>query len=175
MSEAFTGIQFIDGDKDWDAPEWRLNLDKELTDGQPVDHEKEREAHQYVAENEIGLKHPNNGTTIKLRDDGGIEMFVNEDTGIRLDPKENAIILYGDVIHTVSKDLLLHTRPDGFSWNQNLFNPALYYTDDKNPLPKFTTKNGTDYALFSGKARASLYDDTVTGLLSNLGIEVKKR
>jgi hypothetical protein len=175
MTEAFVGTKFVDGDKDWDAPEWRLLLDKELVDGQSVDHSKEQESHRYISENEIGLKHPKNGTIIKLKDDGAIEMFVNEDTGIRLDPKENAVLIYGDVIHMVSKDLDIHTRPHGFSWNRHLFNPALYFSDDKNPLPQFTSKNGSDYSLFSEKPRPSLYDEKVITLLNDLGIEVKKR
>lgn len=175
MSEAFVGAKFVDGDKDWDSPEWRKLLDREMMDGQAVDHELEREKHQQIGRREIGLKHAQTGATIKLRDDGAIEMFVNEDTGIRLDPKENTVIIYGDVVHVAAKDMDIHTRPHGFSWNKNLFNPALYYTDDKNPLPKFTGKNGTDYSIFSGKARPSLYDDKLKSMLSVLGIEVKKR
>lgn len=175
MSEAFVGTRFADGDKDWDAPKWRLLMDKEMVDGGTIDHEKEQEAHQYFAENEIGLKHPKNGTMIKLKDDGAIEMFVNEDTGIRLDPKENAVLIYGDMIHMVSKDLDIHTKPSGFSWNKHVFNPALYFTDDKNPLPQFTSKQGKDYSLFTAKPRPSLYDDKMKTLLSNLGIEVSKR
>lgn len=175
MSEAFVGSKFIDGDKDWDAPKWRLLMDKEVIDGESINHAKEQETHQYIAENEIGLKHPKTGAVIKLKDDGAIEIFANEDTGIRLDPNENAIVLYGDVIHTVSKDMHIHTQPHGFSWNRNSFNPALYYTDEKNPLPKFTSKDGGSYSVFSGKARPSLYDKKIKSLLDNLGIEVKQR
>ena len=175
MSDAFVSTKFIDGDKDWDAPEWRLLVDKELVDGQAIDHSKEQEQHQYFSENEVGLKHPKTGAMVKLKDDGAIEIFVNEDTGIRLDPVENAVIIYGDAIHMVSKDMDIHTRPQGFSWNKHCFNPALYYTDETNPLPKFTATNGNDYSLFSGKPRPSLYDDKITSLLVKLGIEVKKR
>lgn len=175
MSEAFVGARFVDGDKDWDAPEWRLLMDKEVVDGQTINHAREQEVHRYFAENEIGLKHPKTGAMVKLKDDGAIEFFVNEDTGIRLDPKENAVIIYGDVVHMVAKDVDIHTRPQGFSWNKHTFNPALYFTDDKNPLPQFTAKNGKEYSLFSGKPRPSLYDDKVKTLLDGLGIEVKKR
>ena len=175
MSEAFIGSKFVDGDKDWDAPNWRLVLDNELTDGEAMDFERERDKILYMAENEIGLKHPKTGTTLKLRDDGSIEMFVNEDTGIRLDPAQNAVLIYGDVVHMVAKDVDIHTRPHGFSWNKNLFNPALYYKDSNNPLPQFSATNNTNYSIFSGKARASLYDDKLNSLLNDLGIEVKKR
>jgi len=175
MSDAFIGRTYNDGDKDWDAPKWRTLMDKELIDGVPVNFEKERTSNYFISEQEIGFKHPQTGATIKLRDDGAIELFVNEDTGMRFDPKENAIIFYGDSIHMVSKDTHIHTRPHGFAWNQNTFNPALYYEDESHPLPSFQSTEGKNYKVFGGKARKSLYDEKIEGLMRNLGTEVVRR
>ena len=175
MTEAFTGKTYLDGDKDWDAPKWRTLLDNELVDGEEVDFEKQRQVDYYIAQDEIGLKHPKTGATVKLKDDGSMEMFVNDDTGIRLDPVANAILFYGDVIHTVSKEMNIHTKPHGFSWNGHSLNPALQYEDEKIAFPSFKAENGTDYKLFSPKKRPSLYDSKVQELLNNLGIEVEKR
>ena len=175
MTNAFVGKQYVDGDKDWDAPEWRQLMDKELLDGQAVDFEKDRQVNYYIHQDEVGFKHPKTGATLKLRDDGAIEMFVNEDTGLRLNPADNSVVIYGDNLHIVSKDTHVHTRPDGFSWNGNTFNPALYYEDEKNPLPTFQSTAGKTHKIFSGKDRKSLYDTKVIELLGNLGIEVEKR
>jgi len=175
MSDVFSGKKYVDGDKDWDAPEWRRLIDKELVDGDEFDFEKERQAKSRFGEDETGIKHPKTGAVIRTNDDGSIEIFVNEDTGIRLDPKENAIILYGDMIHSASKDFHVHTRPHGLAWNYKTFNPALHYEDEKHPLPKLTTAAGKEYGIFSGKPRRSLYDSKVTELLGKLGIEVEER
>lgn len=171
----FAGTHYVDGDKDWDAPEWRKVLDKELVDGDQIEFEKERQKNSRISENETGIKHPVTGATIVAKDDGSIEVFANEDLGFRLDPKENAIIFYGDAIHMATKDFHVHTRPDGFKWNSHAFNPWLYHEDETHDRPSFQSSNGKSYDIFQKKDRKSLYDDKISSLLKQIGVEVEER
>lgn len=175
MENPFVGQTYHDGDKDWDAPQWRLLMDKELVDGDQLDFEREREKHSYVGQNEVGLKHPITGATIKLKDDGCIELLANEDTGILLNPKDNSIIFFGDSVHIASKDTHIHTRPNGFAWNYHTFNPFLYYEDETHKAPSFRSDTGKDYKILERRERKWLYDEKMNSILSNLGIEVERR
>lgn len=190
MSDPYVNKTFSDGDKELYLPYWRQVLQKEVTNFKEIDLEKEREKKMEILEDEISLKHPKTGSVIKLLDDGSIEMHVNEDTGIRMDPKENAIIFYGDVIHMTTKETRIHTKPYQFIWNNHNFNPYLYSGDKINntrcipqTLVKYGTRetvNGKDQLrykekflpIFQEQTRKTYYDKETKQLLEEAGIRL---
>ncbi|MFE4029157.1 hypothetical protein ACFX4N_23670 [Priestia sp. YIM B13551] len=184
MSEAYVNKTYGDGDKDIYFPYWRQVLQNENLNFNAKSLEKEQENLQTIGEDEIALKHPVTGATIKLCDDGSIEMFVNEDTGIRLDAKENGIIFYGDAVHFATKEMRMHTKPYGFIWNNHNFNPYLYYGDkvgEQRVIPKLSTVSTTEEGqaninvpLFQENTRKQYYDEKVTSIIEGLGIETTR-
>ena len=184
MNDAYVNKTYNDGDKDIYLPFWRQVLQQELVNSLPKSLEKEQENRQFISEDEIALKHPITGSTIKLCDDGSIEMFVNEDTGLRLDPKDNSIIFYGDSVHFATKEMRMHTKPYGLVWNNHNFNPYLYYGDkvgDKRNIPKVTMVSTTESGestinapLFQETSRKQYFDTKVNSIIEELGIETAR-
>lgn len=186
MNDAYIEKTYEDGDKEIHFPLWRQVLQKEVTNSHRIDLEKAQEDWSFISENEIALKHPKTGSTIKLADDGSIEMYVNEDTGIRLDPTENSIIFFGDSIHFATKEMRIHTKPHSFIWNNHNINPYLYYGEavgDERFIPKVqttTTDEDGDVLraattpIFQKQTRKQYYDETVTALIESLGIETAR-
>lgn len=181
MNEAYVNKVYGDGDKDIHFPYWRQVVQKETVNFNAKSLEKEQEKHQFIGEDEIALKHPKTGATVKLNDDGSIEMFVNEDTGIRLDPKDNSVIFYGDSVHFATKEMRMHTKPYGLIWNNHNMNPYLYYGDkvgDKRNIPtvsmQSTTASGpaaTSVPLFQEQKRKHYFDSKVNDIMKEIGIE----
>jgi hypothetical protein len=142
--------------------------------------EKNVEKIVFISEDEIALKHPRTGATIKLADDGAIEMFANEDTGMRFDPKDNSIIFYGDSVHFATKEMRMHTKAHGLIWNNHNFNPYLYYGDtneEGRSIPKVTAENNgksSQVPLFQEQERKHYYDDKVFRIIEDLGIETSR-
>lgn len=90
---------------------------------------------------EVGLNHPDNGTFIRLCDNGNIELMVSTNFGIVLDASSRSINLYAD-------SLIVHTKDiDGFRWNRLSFNSrATKYTE-----PSFVETLVTDFSsIFDG-------------------------
>lgn len=178
--DAYVNKTYGDGDKEIYSPYWRQVLQKELTNFEAKNLESEQGSYVFINEDEIALKHPVTGATIKLADDGSIEFFVNEDTGIRLDPTDNAIIFYGDSIHLASKETRIHTKPYGLIWNNHNINPYLYYGDkveDERHIPKAlmsTVKGDLSTPIFQEQTRKHFYDDKVNSLIEELGIETSR-
>jgi len=185
MSDFYVNETYRDGDKELYMPYWKQILEGEVTNHRTVNLESERQSSQEIHENEIAMKHPKTGSVIKLRDDGSIEMYVNEDTGIRMDPNENTIIFYGDVIHMATKETRIHTKPYQFLWNNHNFNPYLYYgdkIDDERYIPKTqiqytSNENGSlvqkekYIPFFQEQSRKNYYDDEVKDLFKEIGIK----
>lgn len=75
----------------------------------------------YYDTSEIGLTHPNNKSTIKIKDDGSIDIFAFLDNGIRINPVNNFIsmftsklkVLVYDIFHVSSqKEIKLEAKKD---------------------------------------------------------------
>ncbi|MEX3713569.1 hypothetical protein ABFV99_14290 [Cytobacillus horneckiae] len=180
MNDAYVNKTYGDGDKDIYLPFWRQVLQRELTNAEVKNLERLQESMQFINEDEIALKHPATGSTIKLADDGSIEFFVNEDTGIRLDPVDNAIVFYGDSVHFAAKEMRMHTKPYGLIWNNHNFNPYLYHgdkVDNQQQIPRasmMTPKGEINVPLFQKQQRKHFYDDKVKSIIEDLGIETSR-
>lgn len=85
----------------------------------------------YFKQKEVGLKHPVTESVIKLTDDGFIDIFADDQLGIRIDPNTKSINILGENINLLAKNVNVRTNPNGFIWNGYYFNPQLYYEDEK--------------------------------------------
>lgn len=102
---------------------------------------------------EVGLTHPDNGTYIRLCDNGNIEMMVSANFGIVLDNASRSVNIYAD-------SLIVHTKEtDGFRWNRLSFNSrATKYTE-----PPFIETLITDFSsIFDGVEQLVGKGKTVT-------------
>lgn len=85
----------------------------------------------YFNQDEIGIKHPVKQSVIKLTDEGFIDIFADDQLGIRIDPHSKSINFLGDTVNILTKKLNVKTVPNGFIWNDYYFNPQLYFEDEK--------------------------------------------
>lgn len=81
---------------------------------------------RYYNSNEVGFIHQENKSCIRIADDGDINMFVSDVSGIKIDKQSESIIEIADTVNVVSKEFNLITSPNGFSWNGYYINPTLY-------------------------------------------------
>lgn len=137
VENPFVSKVYGDGDFDYTPPKWRQTMDEYNTRNGRFEHESQHAEDYLIKEDEVALKHPVNGATIKVTDDGCIDLFAGEEIGIRLDPNTNSALIFADNIHFFGSTVNFRTKPDGFLWNGYSFNPALYYEDDKENGLKF--------------------------------------
>jgi hypothetical protein len=105
--------------------EWQGSLmDLHYTHGKRK-HESEDTQDYFIKEREIALKHDDTGAVVKLTDDGFIDIFADEQLGVRFDPVTKSINLFGDNINVIAQNFNVKTRPDGFTWNGKAFNSAI--------------------------------------------------
>jgi hypothetical protein len=111
--------------------QWRDNIDKYL--GQkPIDIDQLYKKTYHFSGNEPGIAHPTTGSSVRLRDDGCIDIFAGENLGIRLDPNANSVNIFGDVVNIWSSKTSIHTDANRLLWNYNPLNPDMYqhYNED---------------------------------------------
>lgn len=187
MDQTFVDKIYGDGDKDIYVPYWKEVIQDESISSNKKNLDLELERNMFISEDEIALKHPKTGSTIKLRDDGAIEMYVNEDTGMRMDPKDNAIVFFGDIVHFATKEMRIHTKPHNFIWNNHNFNPYFYFGEKQGKnrkIPKlFTTLDDSSLdgnnledsirrvPLFEEQKRKHYYDDKAKQIMREIGID----
>lgn len=85
---AFDKELFRDGESTYEVPEWRKTIERVSSEADKFDYEKEFKRRRMIQENEIGLKHPKNNSYIKIKDDGTIEAFAGNGSGIRINNDE---------------------------------------------------------------------------------------
>lgn len=113
----------------YNNPSWKEDIDFLNSNFGYIDIKSAMEYEQVYNNNEVGLRHQLNGAGLTVRDDGCIDIFADESTGIRIDPNTQSITLIADNINSISKVFNLRTKPDGFRWNLNAINPELYSTN----------------------------------------------
>jgi hypothetical protein len=117
---------------------WRIRKER-LRD--PFNPEEELKKRALPSDNDIVIKHPDNESNIRIKDNGIIQMFANGKTGIRLDPKYNSINIFADKTNMFSSSIHFLTDDNGLKWNFTPFNRAL-----SDPLREIvtTTPMGTE-------------------------------
>ena len=71
------------------------------------------------------IKHPENGSNIRITDSGAIKIFADKNLGITIDPESQSITAFGEKANLRLSELNLHTDRDGFKWNYTTLNRAL--------------------------------------------------
>lgn len=110
--------------------QWQGNLmDLHYTHGKRK-HASEDAKDYAIKEREVALKHPETQALVKLTDDGFVDIFADDQLGIRLDPSTKSITLFGDNINILAQKFNIKTTPDGFTWNGRAFNPSILQDDN---------------------------------------------
>lgn len=86
---AFDKNLFEDGESAYQVPYWRQVIETIDAEVDTFDYVKEARKRQKVREDEVGIKHPKNNSHIIIKDDGTIEAFAGNGTGIRIKPDES--------------------------------------------------------------------------------------
>jgi hypothetical protein len=81
---------------------------------------------RYYGNNEVGFIHQVNKSCIRIADDGDINMFVSDVSGIKIDKQSESVTEIADTVNVIAKKFNLVTSPNGFSWNGYYINPTLY-------------------------------------------------
>jgi hypothetical protein len=63
-----------------------------------------------IKENEVALKHPRTGAVVKLTDDGLIDVFANEKVGVRINPHNHSVDIFGDSVNITANNFNVKTR-----------------------------------------------------------------
>ena len=80
---AFEEYRHKNGDDAFDIPAWRRMAEEELKRNKKSLSEKSLEEFS-IREKEIAIKHPETGASIRLTDDGSIELMVENGNWIRI-------------------------------------------------------------------------------------------
>jgi hypothetical protein len=116
--------------KDSAVPEWkdRIAKIKNKDINTIVQHERQFKFNK----NEVGIRNTKTDSHIKVFDNGNIEMFAGDTSGITVSDAYDTVNLYGNAVNLNTHNINMYTRPYGLSWNGYLLNPELYqlYDDD---------------------------------------------
>ena len=133
-------------------------MDMKYNHGKTV-HETIDEQDYKIKEKEIALKHPWTEAIVKLTDDGMIDIFADDQLGIRVDPNTKSVNMFGDTVNIIANNLNVRTRPYGFNWNGKVFNPSLY-TD------------GEGKVMLQAKEKVR-YSDGMIDIMQSMGLPVE--
>jgi len=115
---------------EFSVPEWKRKLISLKT--QTIDTQKDFEAQFVYGEKEVGMRHPKTQSHMKIFDNGNIEIFAGDTTGIVVSDLCDTVNLYGNALNINTYNANVFTRPYGLVWNGFIVNPHLYqlYDDD---------------------------------------------
>ena len=111
--------------------EWAEKINDLKRQGENTDTIGKDSVDYYFEQDEIGIKHPTQHSVVKLTDEGYIDIFADDQLGIRIDPHSKSINILGDTLNVFTKKFNVKTVPNGFIWNDYYFNPQLYFEDEK--------------------------------------------
>lgn len=114
---AFDYKQFIDGEPAFSLPYWKQVVDDVHNKAGSYDYNEDKLRRQKIQENEIALRHPNNDSFIRIKDDGTIEAFAHDGAGLRLTSK-NTIQLFGDKIQLIGRETQVEGAPNASAINK---------------------------------------------------------
>ena len=82
------------------------------------------------------MNHPENDSVARITDEGVIEFFVSNNTGLRIDPDTESIQFFGDKFKSMTTDFHIHCDEERFMWNYMPVNDAL-----RDPFTELVTAN----------------------------------
>ena len=130
---------------------------------------------------EIGVRHPDNKSYMKINTKGDIDLFVDETLGIKLDKSSQGMRIFANNTSIIAQDINFYTTPNGLTWNGYYLNPSLYtyeYKDFKLNGSYLTwdakeeryVRTSMSIKPFVRKPQATIYNDGLGELLKNLNI-----
>ena len=122
---AFEKKIYPDGDSIFSLPKWK-QIAEEIEAGlKPVSYEKNEEQNRTFQEDEVGLKHPVNGSFIRSKDDGTIEAFTAYGTGMRINTN-NTSQLFSDRVQIIGRELDIRSSANGTNLNGEILGEGTY-------------------------------------------------
>ena len=107
---SFEHKYFTDGESAFHLPVWKQIVDTVHDDLDAFSYADEQARRQRYAQDEMGLKHPKNGSFIRIKDDGTIEAFNNKHTGLRI--VGDRIQLFGDHVQLIGHETQVVSSPN---------------------------------------------------------------
>lgn len=114
---AFDKELFADGESTYEVPYWRKVVEEVSANVDTFSYEEEFKRRRRIQEDEVGIKHPKNNSFIKISDDGTIEAFAGNGSGIRIKPDET-MQFFGSV-QVIGNKFQGITRKNNSSFNEN--------------------------------------------------------
>lgn len=146
---------------------------------------------RHFQENEVGMSHWANNSVMAIRDNGCVDIFVAETTGIRLDPTAQSANYFSPKINLYGTRTHIRTDPYNFLWNGWKFNPEMYEWCKRAPFTNYSrrrnftvsctyevlTKDGwetRDIGIrpYSEDTYKETYSPEVKNILDKLGIKI---
>ena len=122
---AFEKAYFSDGDAIYQTPEWRKKLETIDNEVGAVSFSSYEEDKRSIQENEVALKHPENGSYLRINDDGSIEAFTAYGTGFRINAN-NTSQFFSDRIQLIGRETAIRTTPNGTNLNGEILGAEAY-------------------------------------------------
>lgn len=129
---AFEEYRHKNGDDAFDIPAWRRMVEEELKRNKKSLFEKTMEDFS-IREKEVAIKHPETGASIRLTDDGAIELMVENGNGIRI--TEEGVSFFGKKLAISTGLYELHTKQNGV-WINNTNEKGIQDFDRKKGVGK---------------------------------------
>lgn len=121
---AFEDKHFADGETTFNPPKWRQEIEQLKNNIGKQTFSKNKDRTQF-SENEIGFRHPTNGSFIRITEEGDIEAFTAYGTGFRLSAG-NSFQVFGDRVQIATRKLEFQTSPNGAQWNESGLKEDVY-------------------------------------------------
>lgn len=122
---AFEYKLYPDGDVVFELPLWRKTIESIQSNLVSVSYTENELDNRTFQEDEVGLKHPVNGSMIRIKDDGTIEAFTAYGTGIRI-KKDNTTQLFSDRVQIIGRELDIRSSPNGSNLNGEVLGEGTY-------------------------------------------------
>ena len=122
---AFESKYYPDGDIVFHTPDWRKKLEEAAALFGEVSYSEEEKRKHSFQEQEVGLKHPQNGSYLRINDDGSIEAFTAYGTGMRINPN-NTIQLFSDRVQLIGRELDIRSNANGTNLNGEVLGKGSY-------------------------------------------------
>ncbi len=103
---------FDDGDATYTVPAWKRIAEKITATNEATDYAAYLSEKTTIKEDEIALRHPTNGSFIRITDEGTIEAFTAYGTGLRI-RANHTLQLFGDQIQSIGREVNLLASPNG--------------------------------------------------------------
>lgn len=108
--------------RDFKKKSWR---ERAKTKREPFNPEYEIKKEAYPSPTDQVIKHPGNGANIRIKDNGTIQLFSNNNTGIKIDPNSGAIQFFGNKFKSMTDEFHINSDDNKFLWNYMPFNSEL--------------------------------------------------